>query len=345
MPTAVAGILLGLLAGALNGSYALPFKRASKWSWENTWFVWSFITLLILPWAIALTTVPDLMSAYANAGTRAVALVFIFGLLWGYGIVAIGQAIYAVGISLAFAIGMGLSIGLGSLIPMLSKPYVFGTSGGLTVTAGVVVLLVGIATCAKAGGAKEARLAKVEGKKTEAAVARPSFARGLLLCILAGIFTSMINLAFNFGTGVMNAAKAIGASAGAASDAIWALVMLGGFIANAAYSAVKLQQNRTWPAYRAEGTGTYWLMVAISGCLLMFSVTIYGRAALMMGKLGGSAGWAIFMATCVVVSNLWGIITGEWKQAKGGPLNTMFGGIAIIIAAIAVIGYGSSLMP
>jgi len=343
MPTAVAGIMLGLLAGVLNGSYALPFKRTAKWSWENTWFVWSFITLLILPWAIAFTTVPNLMSAYANAGTQAVALVLIFGLLWGYGIVAIGQAIYAVGISLAFAIGMGLSIGLGSLIPMLSKPYVFRTPGGLTVTVGVIVLLTGIATCAKAGRAKEVVVRKAEGKK-EAAAAKPSFARGLLLCILAGIFTSMINLAFNFGTGVKNAAVAMGASGGGASDAIWALVMLGGFVANAAYSAAKLKQNRTWPAYR-EGTSIYWLMVAISGCLLMFSVTIYGRAALMMGKLGGSAGWAIFMATCVVVSNMWGIITGEWKQAKGGPLNTMLGGIAVIIAAIAIIGYGSSLMP
>ena len=31
------GILLLILAGAMNGSFTLPMKFTKKWAWENTW--------------------------------------------------------------------------------------------------------------------------------------------------------------------------------------------------------------------------------------------------------------------------------------------------------------------
>ena len=31
------GILLLILAGAMNGSFTLPMKFTRKWAWENTW--------------------------------------------------------------------------------------------------------------------------------------------------------------------------------------------------------------------------------------------------------------------------------------------------------------------
>ena len=49
------------------------------------------------------------------------------------------------------------------------------------------------------------------------------------------------------------------------------------------------------------------------------------------------------MGCCIAASNIWGIVTGEWSEARGRPLRTMYAGLAVILLAIAVIGYGNSL--
>ena len=62
------GLLLAIVAGALNGSYALPMKRTTRWAFENTWLVYSVVAMLVLNWGIALVTVPQLTEVYARAG-------------------------------------------------------------------------------------------------------------------------------------------------------------------------------------------------------------------------------------------------------------------------------------
>ena len=54
------GLMLVLLGGVLNGSFAAPMKRLSAWRWENIWLVYAVTGLLILPWVIAVATVPHL---------------------------------------------------------------------------------------------------------------------------------------------------------------------------------------------------------------------------------------------------------------------------------------------
>jgi hypothetical protein len=49
------------------------------------------------------------------------------------------------------------------------------------------------------------------------------------------------------------------------------------------------------------------------------------------------------MGCCIAASNVWGIVTGEWREGRGKPLNTMYAGLAVILLAIAVIGYGNAL--
>ena len=61
---AALGFLLVILAGVLNGSFALPMKRTSKWAWENTWLVYSIVGMVVVNWAIALHTVPELATVY-----------------------------------------------------------------------------------------------------------------------------------------------------------------------------------------------------------------------------------------------------------------------------------------
>src|ERR1039458_8954747 len=60
------GLALTLLAGALAGNCMLPMKFARRWQWENVWLVFSIVSLLILPWALALTLAGNLGEIYGG---------------------------------------------------------------------------------------------------------------------------------------------------------------------------------------------------------------------------------------------------------------------------------------
>ena len=75
----VAGVLI---AGLLNGSFVVPMKKMKGWHWESTWLVFSTVGLLIVPWLIALLTVPHLGALLMSSPPTEVAKVLIFGLGW-----------------------------------------------------------------------------------------------------------------------------------------------------------------------------------------------------------------------------------------------------------------------
>jgi len=336
------GFALGIVSGLMAGSFSVPMKKTTRWAWENTWLVWAIVALLIVPWGMVALTCPNAFAIYSEVGFGSLAMVFLFGLGWGLGAVTFGQSIAIIGMSLSFAICIGLTIVVGSIAPMMATLEIFTTPKGATVTAGIAVLVVAIIVCAVAGGRKDAQLkADVGGKAST--VSAGLYIKGLILAVLGGLFSSMINVAFNFSGGIKEAAGRLHATPGGASDAIWAIVTLGGLAANVFYCSLLLTRNRTWQRYREAGSGSHWLLAALMGAIWMFSVTLYGRAAPMMGSLGGSAGWAVYMGACIAASNVWGIATGEWKDGKGRPINTMYAGLALLLIAIAIVGYGNSL--
>ncbi len=79
------------------------------------------------------------------------------------------------------------------------------------------------------------------------------------------------------------------------------------------------------------------------GAIWMPSVALYGRAAVLMGNLGGSAGWGLYMGVIILVSNFWGFVTGEWQGVHGRPIRLIVIGIALLLAAIWLIGYATTL--
>lgn len=331
-------------AGILNGTYALPMKRTHRWAFENTWLVYSVASMLILNCALSLSTVPHLAQVYARAGAAAVAMAFAFGVLWGLANVLFGMGIVLIGISLTFPICIGLSTALGSLIPMARHPAAFLTPGGATVSLGIAVLLAGVAVCAVAGLRKDAqarvRAESAAGPRTPAG---RILVKGLAIVTLAGLCDPFLNFAFSFGGRIKEEAISAGAVAGAESDAIWTPVLLGSLSVNATWCAALLIRNRSWPRYLEKGTAGHWLLAALMGGIWIASIALYGRGASMMGPMGDSVGWAVFYSAIIIFSTFWGILSGEWRDAKGRPLRTLVAGLAVLMAAIAILGYGNTL--
>ncbi|NUQ62789.1 MAG: hypothetical protein HUU20_09885 [Pirellulales bacterium] len=346
--TPLLGLIVVGLAGALNGAFALPMKKARLWAWENTWLVYSFVGMVVVGWGVALWSVPRLPAVYASVGVGVIALVFIFGMLWGVANVLFGQGIHLLGIGLAFPITIGLSVAIGSLATLAAKdPAALASGGGIVTVLGVAAIIAGVSVCAVAGVQRDRQSTPATSG------AAPGLPPGkgpeyrlvlaLAVVIAAGLLDPTLNFAFHFGAPIEAAATAQGASPLAAADALWVWPLLGSFLVNAVYCSVLLTRNGTWSRFREPGSISHWGLALGMGMIWMASISLYGRGAAMMGEFGKSVGWAVFYCAIILSSGIWGILCGEWRGAKARPLRTMFVGLALLLAAMIILGYGNHL--
>ena len=70
---------------------------------------------------------------------------------------------------------------------------------------------------------------------------------------------------------------------------------------------------------------------------------MYGVGATKLGALGPVLGWPLFMSLIVITATVWGVATGEWKNAGKQPLRIMSSGVAVLVIAIFVLGISSKM--
>jgi L-rhamnose-H+ transport protein len=330
------GIGMVTLAGILQGSFAVPMKRMSAWRWENSWLVFALFGLIVFPWIINFATVPNVTSVYAAASTSTLVKVLVFGLLWGVGATLFGLGISRVGMALGFALILGITASLGSLLPLaLLHPDQLAAKHGLALIVGTAVMVAGLVFLALAGRTREHDLATAPS-------ARSGFTAGLVICIFSGIFSSMLNFSFVFGDELRLRGLQAGASTAMAANPIWGLTVTGGFIANFLYCVYLLQKNRTWSVFREGRPYTYWLLGISMGLLWFGGIVLYGMGAASLGTLGGIVGWPIFMTIDIIAALFWGAISGEWKGASRRALAYNWAGVALLLVAIAIISAGNA---
>lgn len=343
MPSAAiggSGVLLSLAAGVLNGSFAAPTKYTTRWKWENIWAVWAVVAFLVVPWTVALITVPDLFGVYAAADAGTIGMLITFGAGYGVAAACFGLGVDAIGIALNFAIALGLSTAVGSLIPLLTQhnEQAF-TRKGLTVFAGIALMLIGISVSAAAGRSKEPGLASSSSGKT----AKPSFAVGLTFAIIAGIGSPLLNFGIAYGGPLLRIAAAHGASASAQSNAIWPLVLTATLVPYLAYCTFLWRKNRSFHLFGERGTAPYWLLGGVMGVLWMGSIALYGAASNTMADMGPVLGWPLFMSAIILTSNVWGLATGEWKGASRSTLTMLGAGMFLLMLGFGALAYSARL--
>lgn len=336
------GLAIGLvlLGGFLQGSFALPMKRMARWRWENTWLIYSVAGMLLLPWIMVFTTVPHFGKVLADAPGAAIAEVILFGFGWGVGSTLFGLGITRVGMALSFAIVLGITASLGSLLPLaVLHPDELFTPQGYLLIAGLVIVILGIVICAIAGHRRERELSSQTAQRGGA-----GFWLGLLICIFSGIFSAMLNFSFVFGKDLQQAARAAGASSAMSSNITWALALSAGFLANAGYCIYLLQKNHTWGVLtQADISANYWLGAVLMGIVWFFGIAFYGMGATDLGSLGAVLGWPVFMAMNITAANVWGAATGEWKGASRRTYSYSWTGVLVLLVAIYVISHASAL--
>ena len=338
------GIILSIIAGILNGSFAAPTKYVKVWKWENIFSVFGVFGMVIFPWIVVYMTIPNAGAVYSGVPAKSLALVLAFGVGFGLAQVFFGLGIAAIGMALNFAIAIGISTVLGSLVPLLvlHRDRAF-TSQGLMLFLGVVLILIGIVGCSIAGKLKDKHLEAADPRPRESAAVPMSFKAGLIICILAGIGSPLTNFALAFGRPLLDGAKAQGAALSNQANIIWAPTNTAAFIPYIIYCLYLWKKNKTGRLFGAPGTGRNWIYGAVMGGLWFGSTVIYGAVSGLLGDMGPILGWPLFMSAIIVASNVWGLATGEWKGSGSKALNTMFGSIFFLILGFVALAYAGRL--
>jgi L-rhamnose-H+ transport protein len=344
MSSLMVGVMLAIIAGIINGSFAAPIKYAKVWKWENIWAVWGLFGMVIIPWAVVFLTIPNAWDVYHGVPTKAVLLLIVFGLGFGLAQIFFGLGIAAIGMALNFAIAIGLSTVLGSLVPLLAheRNRIF-THQGAMIFLGVLLILVGIVGCAIAGKMKDKHLEASDPRPRESTAVSMSFKAGLFICILAGLGSPLINFGLAFGKPLLDRAAAQGVSLSSQPNVIWAPVVTSAFIPYIIYCMYLWKKNHTARLFLAPGTGRNWFFGAFMALFWFGSTVIYGAVTARLGSMGPILGWPLFMSAVIIASNGWGLATGEWKGSGSKALNTMLGSIFFLILGFGALAYAGKL--
>jgi L-rhamnose-H+ transport protein len=329
------GIFLAVAAGLMVGNCMLPLNYLRRWRWENAWIIFTLVALLLVPWALAFLRVPNLLSVYSQVNSASFMIPFLFGTGWGVAQVLFGLAVIRAGMALSFAITIGLSAGLGSLVPILLRhPQALVTGRGLVLLVGQVLTVTGVVVCCWAGRRRE--------KEQKAVMAVPiarSYLAGISLAALAGLLAPMLNYSLAFGDSLIIEAIRQHTQRADAPYAVWPIALAGGAVPNLLYPIWLLRRNKTWANFVP-----IWPEITlgmIMGLLWMGSVAIYGMATTLLGVLGASIGWSIYQICIIVMSNISGWIAGEWKGVSQYSKVILWSGLLLLGLATVAITYGN----
>jgi L-rhamnose-H+ transport protein len=330
------GLAIVLFSGMLTASFAAPMKLSRRWSWENTWLVYATFALVLIPCALVAWAIPHPFAFYSSIPLRVILPAILFGFCWGIAQVTFGLSIARVGMAMAFAIVVGLSSLLGSIIPLaVFHPDDLLGRAGLALLISAVLLVIGLVHYMQAGRERDANQAVTE-------TAGGSFRTGVLLCIFTGCFGSMINMGFVFGTPIAQRAVQLGVSAGNATLSIWLVVLAAGYIPNFAYTLFLLERNGTARLFPDQWPRESLLSLA-AAILWLFGMLGYGMGAGVMGKYGNSLGFAVCQAALLLWSSVLGLIAGEWKAALPVTRRRMYTALIFIVLSVIVLSFSTLL--
>jgi len=245
------------------------------------------------------------------------------------------------------------------------------TSGQVTL-AGVAVCLFGIAIAALAGFTKEQEMPAEQKQKS---IKEFSFKKGIAVATFCGIMSACFAFALQAGKDINAASLAAG------TNKIWTglpalpVLLLGGFTTNFIWCVLLNIKNKSGYQYFAShvkqehahhgGTGSgehgpgdvaaggqitdlkipvlpNYLFSALAGTTWYFQFFFYTMGATQMGKYD-FASWTLHMSSIIIFATMWGWIFHEWKGSSKKAHLLIGGGIATLVLATIIIGYGAWL--
>ena len=320
-----------ILAGLLNGSFAVPLKTTRVWKFNHIWTLHSLLAMGLIPWIVVMAVVPRWSNLLARVPARGWLILVGWGVLFGIASLLYGIAVDLLGIALGFAIQLGLSIVLGALLPLLwAGAFELRSRGDWFFVLGLALMVAGVILCAQAGGSK--------GEAGSSSAKR--FRLGLLIAIVGGVLAPTLNFGIQYGTALLSKGAGTGTKQGFPVEIYlaWAVFLSSAALVQAGYCFGRVVREHSAAVFAAGMRTRDALQVPAMSLLWIASVFVYGRSAFGLGSLGNSFGWPVFVALIILTSNAWGVFLAEWKQATRAAFLRMIAGSAVLIFAAFLIG-------
>ena len=347
MSPVIANPFLGIAMHAVGATFAAtcytPQKRVTGWSWQSYWITQASFCWFLLPLLGAWLTIPQLGAVLREAPKDAMLHSFLLGAAYGIGGTAFGISIRHIGFSLTYAVAVGLSSVLGTLIPPLVKGTLVETlskPGAEWIIAGIIAGTLGIAGAGWAGRMKERDLS------TQQLSGQFSLMKGLLLSLLAGVLSAVYGFALEAGEPIADIASAHGAGVWR-GNVVYIFSNTGAFVTTSIYCLWLHARHRTFGELIALPAGAEksslslnWAMAIVTGFFWYGQFFFYNLGHVRMGSYKFTS-WAIHMIMLVLISNLVGILLREWRQCRRFTHRMIGLALAVLIVAVLLLTYGN----
>lgn len=325
-----------MIAGFMSGCCMLPAKFVRYWKWENVWLVFSLLSLVVIPWLLAIVFVARLFDTYRALSAHQIAVPMLLGAGWGIAQILFGISVKRLGLGIAYAIIVGLGAILGTVVPFFVQQRGFAKEHTVQlIICGVLIMAIGIALTTWGGQINER--ATVLARHP----VHRSYPLAIFLAVLCGLLAPMLNYSFAFGQDIAKTAVAFGNQPVRAAYAIWPVGLAGGFVPSLVYSALLLTKNHTWVLFRSAPADFF--RSSLMGTLWMGAFAIYGMSATLLGGLGTSVGWGLLQIFMIMTAILAGVFTGEWRHASRSAKLLLSTGIAGLTIATVLLAVSDSL--
>ncbi len=341
--------LLGSALHAVGAMFAAvcytPQKRVGRWSWQSYWMVQASFCWFILPIAGAWLTIPELGAVLREAPRGPMIASFALGAVYGIGGTAFGVSIRYIGFSLTYAIAIGLSTVLGTLIP----PLVSGTlattlskPGANWVIGGIVIGMIGIAFTGAAGRMKEKDLS------AQSSLEGFSLVKGLLLSLLAGVCSAVYGFALAAGDPIADVASAHGAGV-FRGNVVYIFANTGAFVTTTLYCLSLHWKHKTLGEIVELPAGpelaslpVNWAMAVLTGFLWYGQFFFYNLGHVRMGSYKFTS-WAIHMIMLILFSIVVGALLHEWRGSRRATKTAVGFAFVVLVGAVLLLTYGNHL--
>ena len=353
------GVFFHFIGGFASGSFYIPYKKVKDWSWESYWIIGGLFSWLIVPPLAAWLTVPHFGEIIARTSGATIAWTFFWGLLWGIGGLMYGLGMRYLGMSLGNSVLLGFTAAFGALVPSIYYNFVptpgkttfselLTTGWGRVVLAGVVLCLIGIYICGRAGVLKERELP--EEKKKES-IKEFNLTKGLIVCTISGILSACFNYGIEAGSPMAQAANHLWKDAHPGvttnflyqNNVTYIVLLWGGLTTNFIWCMILNARNKTFGDYtnkKAPLANNYFFS-ALAGTVWFLQFFFYGMGESRLGN--GASSWILHMAFIILVANMWGFALKEWNGVSKKTRMTILLGILAILLSVWLVGYGNSL--
>ena len=353
------GIFFHFIGGFASGSFYIPFKKVKGWSWESYWIIGGLFSWLIVPPIAAWLTIPNFTTIISQTQTAIIAWTFFWGILWGIGGLMYGLGMRYLGMSLGNSVLLGFTSAFGALVPSIYYNFVhtpgkttfnelLTTDWGRIVLAGVILCLLGIYICGRAGVLKERELP--EEKKKES-VKEFNLTKGLIVCTISGILSACFNYGIEAGSPMAQAANHLWKATHPdvttnflyQNNVTYVVLLWGGLTTNFIWCMILNARNKSFGDYTNKKTplANNYFFAALAGTVWFLQFFFYGMGESRLGN--GASSWILHMAFIILVANMWGFALKEWKGVSTRTRTTILLGILAILLSVWLVGYGNSL--